>query len=324
MTTLQNGYNTPETDLRPAIEKLESFRREKYAAYRLHQKTALLLGLVLFPAALLADSVLLTSADFPVITFLLFLLLVYWVILPKRAYAAAYKKQALPAIAALLGDFTYQQGGSISEEELRPSKILPHYDRITGEDYFKGRYKNTDIRFSEIRLEEERKTTEYRHGKYVEKKEFFDVFRGIAVLVTLPENKFFGHTVVVQNRGSIAEYLHEKATGLKRADLVSPAFEKDYDVYTSDQVEARYLIDPVMIERIQALKGFYDTSGILLAYYDSRFLALIPSKKNLFEPPKIDIRTIQPETLLSLKQEIENILHIIDHLRLYNPHQKHD
>jgi hypothetical protein len=313
-----------EKDITPALEKLDAFRREKYAAYQTHKKTAALLALVLVPAALLVDSNMLRDTAFPIVTIFVLLLLTIWALAPKLGYAAAYKKQALPALAALLGDFTYQENGSIPAEEMRPSKILPHYDRITSEDYFKGRYKNTDVCFAEIKLEEERRTTKYERGKYVEKTEFVIVFQGIAVLVTLPENKFYGHTIAVQNRGSIAEYLHEKATGLKRADLVSPAFEKDYDVYTSDQVEARYLIDPLMIERIQALKGFYDTEGISLAYYDNRFLALIPSKKNLFEPPKIDIRTLHPETLLALKEEIENVLHIIDQLKLYDPRKHRD
>ncbi|TNE31677.1 MAG: DUF3137 domain-containing protein [Alphaproteobacteria bacterium] len=311
-------------DIAPALEKLDAFRREKYASYQKHKKTAALLALVLVPAALLIDANMLPDTDFPIAAICSLLLLTVWAIAPRLTYAAAYKKHALPALAALLGDFTYQEDGKIPAEDMRPSKILPHYDRITSEDYFKGRYKNTDVCFAEIKLEEEQRTMKYERGKYVEKKEFVAVFQGIAVLVTMPENKFFGHTIAVRNRGSIAEYLHEKATGLKRADLVSPAFEKDYDVYTSDQVEARYLIDPLMIERIQALKGFYDTEGISLAYYDNRFLALIPSEKNLFEPPKIDIRTLHPEILLALKQEIENVLHIVDQLRLYDPRKHRD
>lgn len=316
--TRQKDSTIFEEELRPAMEKLEALRRKKYAAYQSHKKTAALLALALIPAALHTDYRILNGTGFPFISLLTALSLAVWAIAPRLTYAAAYKKHALPALAALFGDFIYQEDGGIPEEDLQRSKILPHYDRITAEDYFKGRYKNTELCFAEIRLKEERKIKKYERSKYVEKTELVDVFQGLAVLVTLPENKFFGHTVAVQNRGRIAEYLHEKATGLKRADLVSPTFEKDYDVYTSDQVEARYLIDPIMIERIQELKGFYGTQGISLAYYDNHFLALIPSRKNLFEPPKINIQTLDTETLAYLKQEIENVLHIIDHLKLYN------
>jgi len=313
-----------EKDIRLAVEKLEAFRLEKYAAYQRHRKTSALLAFLFIPAALFSDGKILTACDLPITSMFTVIALLIWAILPRLTYAAAYKKHALPALAAMLGDFIYQEDGSIPADDMIPSKILPHYDRISAEDYFQGRYKDTDICFAELRLEEKHTTTKYVRGKYIKESEFRDVFRGLAVLVTLPKNKFYGHTIVVQNRGSIAEYLHEKATWLKRANLVSPLFEKDYDVYTSDQVEARYLIDPVMTERIQELKGFYGTTGISLAYYDSRFLALIPSKKNLFEPPKISIQTLDLETLAHLKREIENVLHIVDHLRLYDAKKQRD
>lgn len=59
-----------------------------------------------------------------------------------------------------------------------------------------------------------------------------------------------GKTIVLADRKKIGNYINLKSTGLKRAHLVSPEFEKNFEVFTSDQVEARYIIDHLMIETL--------------------------------------------------------------------------
>ena len=73
----------------------------------------------------------------------------------------------------------------------------------------------------------------------------------LAVLLTQGTKRFHGHTIMTQDKGKVGSWFKEKTSSFKRADLVDPEFEKLFDVFTTDQVEARYLIDPRIIENLK-------------------------------------------------------------------------
>lgn len=100
---------------------------------------------------------------------------------------------------------------------------------------------------------------------------------------------------------------------------MDPAFENIFDAYTNDQVEARYLVDPLMIERLVAIYEKYKGNKMAVAFYDSKMLVLIASKHNHFEPADIEIPATDPRSILNMKQEIGDILSIIDYLDLFDP-----
>lgn len=232
-----------------------------------------------------------------------------WVYSPKRKYTKIYKKTFIPMVAKLFGNFTYELKGKIDEYILLPSKIMPEYDRYTSEDYFTGQYKNTQIQFSEIDLaiKKKNKNSTYYHS----------VFKGLAILFKNPNKRFYGHTIIDQNSSGMMEWFKEKAHGLKRANLVDPKFEKIYDVYTNDQVEARYLIHPLIIERLTDLSERYHGKKLTAAFYEDKFLILIASSHNHFEPARISMPATSTDSLFNLKKEIEDILAIGDQLELY-------
>ena len=94
-------------------------------------------------------------------------------------------------------------------------------------------------------------------------------------------------------------------------------------MFTNDQTEARYLIDPNMIERIKALAGLYETDGISAAYYEDKMLLLLPTKKNFFEPADIKVKATDPESVISMKREVGHMMHLVDHLELYDSRKVH-
>ena len=62
-----------------------------------------------------------------------------------------------------------------------------------------------------------------------------------------------------------------------------PAFEEEFVVYGSDQIESRYLLSPAMLHRILELK---ERSGkkLHLSFRESRVFVAISVFENLFEP----------------------------------------
>ena len=302
------------------LEALEIVRQEKFKSYQARKKIAVPVVTILTPIIGYIDYWLLllqsSSDDKGAGLTVAFLGAVYWWVTdPKRQYAKAYKQKMLPEIARLFGNFQYQLNGQIPVSTMQASGILPRHDVYKAEDYFSGTYQGVAIQFCEMEFKQRRKSG--KNTTYV------TVFKGLGIMLDLKTKRFYGHTILDRDKGKIASWFKEKSSKLKTANLVDPEFEKLFDVYTSDQVEARYLIDPVMIERIKGLQAEYEGESLVAAFYESRMLILIQSKHNHFEPADLQIPATDPRSVLNMKREIGEILSVIDRLSLYDPAKVH-
>ena len=295
---------------RDKLDRLEALRLDKKRTYETRKKIGKPAAVVLTPVLGFVDYLafrLMGGEDaFVAVTIAGLALLWGWVTQPKRAYARAYKTKILPEIAGLFGDLSYDPKGKIKMDALRPSKIIPGHTAYTSEDYFSGVYRDVQIEFSEIMLRRQ----QGRSSK--------TVFDGLAIMLSYEAKTFAGHTVLVRDTGKVGAWFKASSLGLERADLTDPVFEDLFDVFTSDQVEARFLLDPAIIENIRALYLAYDGVGLSAAFFEDRALILIGSRKNHFEPASIDKPASSPESLLSMRQEVGQILSIIDRLALYD------
>lgn len=300
---------------KPDLEALEELRKVKLKIYEFRKKLAIPAVILLTPFLGYIDWWLLLlqrgNDDRGAGLSIAFLgALYWWVTKPKREYAREYKIKILPGLVKIFGNFTYNADGCVNMEALEASKILPAHDRCVSEDYFCGEYEETGIEFSEVNLKKKVRT---KNGhRYV------SVFRGLIIVVDMRHKKFLGHTILNHNRSKIGQWFQEKTVKLERANMVDPEFEKMFDAYTNDQVEARWLIDPVMIERLKALYVEYEGEKLLSAFFDNKMLILISSKHNHFEPADLYTLATNPQSIISMKREIAQTLSIIDKLNLYD------
>ncbi|HIF25993.1 MAG TPA: DUF3137 domain-containing protein [Micavibrio sp.] len=298
------------------LNKLEEVRQEKLKTYITRKKIGIPLALVLGPVCAAIDGFLLTiqsGSDDPIAGLTVVVLggLYAWVTSPKKQYNKAYKRNILPRLAHMMG-MEYHGYRKIAMNAMRDTKIVPKHDRYTAEDYFRGRYKGVDLEFSEIKLE-----TEHRGkngSKYYRTK-----FKGLAILLQIDKKSFFGHTIMLRNSNKLMEWFKEKTTKLDKANLVDPEFEKIFDAYTNDQTEARYLVDPAMIENLKTLYTEYQGNKMMVAYHENSMLIMIASKHNHFEPASIYTKATDPESFRAMMREIKQILSVIDLLDLYDP-----
>lgn len=302
------------------LRQLEHVRLKKFKVYQWRKRLAIPTAAIVTPILGYIDYWLLLlqrgsddGAAGLSIAFLGFLY--WWVTQPKRDYRKEYKEKMLPKIAKLFGNFVYLIEGRIPVSKMQPSKIVPRHDRYETEDYFTGQYKGVNIEFSEVDFKQKRRS---KNRTY-----YVSVFKGLAILLDMKSKKFYGHTIIDKDKGKILEWFKEKSSDLDRANLVDPEFEKMFDVYTNDQVEARYLIDPVMMEKLKALYDEYHGETMMGAFYDSKMLILIQSKHNHFEPADLEIPATDPRSILNMKKEIGQILSLIDRLKLYDPMEVH-
>lgn len=304
----------------PQLNVLEDVRKAKKKVYEWRKRIAMFICPIVLPITAYADWLLLTiqrsSDDSGAgISVAVGGAIWWWVTQPKRQYAKAYKDEILPKIARLFGNLTYKAGVKIPMDTLKPFRIVPHHDRYEVDDYFAGAYRGTDVQFTEVDLKVRRQSG--KRTRYV------TVFKGLMILIRLPRVKFAGHTVMVGNGSSVTQWFKEKSLGLDRADLVDPEFEKQFDVYTNDQVESRYLIHPAMIEKIKAIRATYAAKGVMAAYFMDSLLLLLPSSKNHFEPAGIDTPATEPSTLVAMKHEVEQVLNLIDQMEQYDKDAAH-
>lgn len=302
--------------VKPDLNALEKLRLVKLRVYKWRKKIAIPVSAVVLPVTGYLDYLLLwlqrgNDDGGAGLTFLVAGAIYWWVTQPKREYARGYKEKILPKLSKMFGDFIYEADGCILMDKIKPSKILPSYDRCHSEDYFKGTYKGVEMEFSEIKLTEQQGSGKNR--RTVTK------FKGLVILLNMQKKKFYGHTTLQKDAGKISEWFKEKSSKMKRARMADPEFEKIFDAYTTDQVEARYLIDPLMIEDLKALQEEYDGKSMQAAWYDSKMLVMISSNHNHFEPAKITVPATDPESVLNMKHEIGQILGIVDRLDLYDP-----
>lgn len=276
-----------------------------------------------------------------------FFLLLRWPYAPMQEYKELYKYEVLPAVAKLLGDFKYYYlifpygrklsslfslkefsggtdfNGRKDMKDLRVSKIVPKHDYFEFEDYFRGTYKGVDVHFSEVRLIEQ----EYKRGKNGRKQEDGCklLFEGVFAYLDLGHTKYAGHTVIDYNRNSLGELLQEFRTDLKRANMVDSRFEDLIDVYTNDQVEARYMIDPIIIERLTEFYKKAQGQKMRCALYDEgkgrhhmKMLIMIETGRNFFEPPSFFSSAINYDQLDKLREQMYSVLEIVDVMNLEN------
>lgn len=310
------------------FEKLEKFRKRQYKSYRFRKVISPFLVVIpfvsLISVCIYFDSIPAYYNYFEITAvlgftsyFVLIGFVYSFIVSPKRKYERAYKKSFLPRVLRLFGDFSYSHApkNAIDSHKLFfETAIVPHHNACIVEDHFEGRYKSAFIKFTEIKLMA-KSSNLYESEAYV--------FKGLAILIDIGSKRFFGRTVLCPYRKNLYGELTEH-WGLKRVKLVDPEFEKMFNAFGADQVEARYLLDPMIMERLKDLHSECDTGGLLVSFYDNKVFIMMSSSHNHFEPAPLHISARNEQSILRIKKEIEDVLSIIDRLSLYDPQKVHE
>lgn len=233
----------------------------------------------------------------------------YWVHQSINAYCASIKSDIFPNILSFLGDYDYFPTGNTDISSFVDSSIIPKYDRASHEDEIIGQYKGVGIKLFETHLETEHYS---KNGKSYQTR-----FKG--VVISLDMNKeFLGKTIVKRDKGSIRNWFTAKGNkDLDNVRLENPNFEKKFEVFSSDQVEARYLLTTVFMERLLELQNNFGGTSLECSFFGNKLLIMIAVNKNLFEPGPI----YEPENFVddaqNLLKEMNDIFAIIDLLKLH-------
>lgn len=202
-------------------------------------------------------------------------------------------------------NFTAAPGTCDSIHRHKEVGVVPGWDRSKFEDLLTGKRGAVDFELFEAHLEERRTTTD---SKGRTQTTWVTVFRGQCLRLNFHKT-FYGRTLVTRDAGFFNRFGGGK--GMQRAALEDPRFEKIFEVYTTDQVESRYLLTPDLMQKLVDLEGTFK-GGKLKTAFDGGEMLITVQGGNLFEPGSMYKPLDSADRVLELLNDFAAVFGLID------------
>jgi hypothetical protein len=284
MKSIEDFKTYYDTELQPVLEKLEA---ERKASLRKVGIAAAVLGVLVAGIVALVMSMGGGGTGALIVAVIGVLLLAGAWHLFTKDFKSNFKNSVIRKVIQYVSpDLSYAPHGKISVGEFQSSTLFKNrIDRYKGEDFVEGQVDKTQIRFSELHAEYKTTTTDSKGNR---KTHWHTIFKGLFFVADF--NKHFqGRTVVLPDSaeklfGRLGQKL--QSMNVNRDDLVKledPEFEKEFVVYGTDQVEARYILSPALMRRILEFKRRLKVP-VHIGFVNSNLYMALSIKKNMFEP----------------------------------------
>lgn len=304
-----------EEHLAPISRKYETKRVAclKAARKRLYLSLMIVLGLILLTVIGYYSGV----AYFPPLPLLALVGLSWWSFAPTRDFKHLVQRDIYPLMFKYFGDdFVYSREMRLDMNRLVAAKVLPQYDKVSFGDYIQGRYKGVELTVNELTLTKNVQVEELdastNRRRTVTRTE--TQFSGLVVELS-SHKAFIGHTVVLRDRGGLANFLSDSHAGLVRVKLEDPQFEKEFDVFSTDQVESRYLLNTAFMERLQELAKHFG-GNIQCAFFRNKLIMFLPNRRTRFQMQSIFNGGTFSAEFSQINREMKQLFAIIEVLKL--------
>ena len=199
-----------------------------------------------------------------------------------KQFKADFKRQVVQKIIQFIDPtWKYYPEKAISRTEYIESELfLKSFDKYKGDDLILGKIEKTDFKCSELHTQYIKKTKDKEEDVTIFKGLFFHAdfnkdFNGKTFISTDHTGKILGSMI-----GDFFEQFTRKEDLVK---LENPEFEKAFVVHSTDQIEARYILTPKIMERIINFKKVVGVP-VVFSFVGSRVYCAISFKEALFEP----------------------------------------
>lgn len=205
-----------------------------------------------------------------------------------KGFVSEFKDRIISKVVQFVDPgLSYRQHDFIQQPAYMRGQIFQTSpDRYHGEDLVHGKIDKTEIQFSEVHSEYKTETRTKNGGRSVT---WHTIFKGIFFIADF-NKEFRGETVVLPDvaeklLGRLGQSLQSWNVARKGSlvKLEDPEFERLFVVYSSDQIEARYLLSTSLMARIV---DFHNKTGkqICLSFVNSKLYVAISYDKNILEP----------------------------------------
>lgn len=266
-----------DKEIVPQLEYLEHLRKEQLKRVR-YMWIAGIISVALGLATML---------PWMILVFLVISLVIYYAMFgfkrDRPNFRAEYKKIVIGRLIKFVSEeLEYEPNQFIGKAVYDNSRIfLTNPDIYNGEDLVNGMIEKTKVEFCELHTQD-RQTDSKGNTRYV------TIFKGLFFIADFNKT-FHGQTYILSDFGErflgmFGKMMQNLSIG--RPDVVrleSPEFEKFFVVYSTDEVEARYILSTTFMERIVEFRKKMDAK-IQFSFTGSNMYMAIPMRQNLFEP----------------------------------------
>lgn len=187
--------------------------------------------------------------------------------------------------------------GLLCENDLLPR----HYHRVNFEDKMTGQVHGASFEALECHME---KKVQTKDGS-----KWQTVFRGAIMAIDF-NRKFSGKTVVLRD---MKIFNKKKRGDMKRVGLVDPVFEKIFEAYGTDQVEARYLLTPDFMQQLVDLETSVDGKKIRFGFLNDLLLIVVETS-NRFEAGNMFKSLTDTSRTQKILDEVAAVYGVVDGL----------
>ena len=285
--------------LAPTLQVLENKRKE---LLRKGRSEGLIYAAIFLVVGVIALLILKLEGIFGPIVIVVISVIIFITCINNKSkiFSFVYKEEVIHAFCQ---NATYSPNNGVSEDLFRNSGLFTSPDRYHAEDLIEGCLDKTSFICSEVHAEERRARSTKNGVQYY----WEDIFKGFLFIADF-HKEFQGETTVLRDS------FFKIKMGASRVKMESPDFEKVFDVFSTNQIEARYLITPSMMERMLKLDSNFK-KGITISFRNSTILVAIPDSKNRFEA---DVWSSLNDMSI-LKSDfavLQSLLEIVDELNL--------
>ena len=351
--SIVSEYTKIFQSLKPELDKAE-IKRIKYLTTFI---VGVVVTLVLFSGFLLAMFGLLSSAIMLVFLFSSILAgyLSYLTIRNfKRYIKANFMSKFLKCFKEIRRISDENSARIFSTKELKASNLFSTFNTIKVDDAFKGNYNGVDYKITEIKLIQEgskNSTTAFKGvilsvpsnktikaNTIIATKSDMNIRNyptGIIASIILVPILICEWFLSLKFSSDIDNFIKlivltiitliiicsfiEKQKSMQTVKLESTNFEKRFNVFSKNQVEARYLLTPTFIEKFTRLYTAFGTNKAKCSFYkdfsgNDRIMFAISTNRDLFEPGNLFTPINEPKYMFL--SDFTSIFNMIEFFKL--------
>lgn len=221
---------------------------------------------------------------------------------PAISYKNAVKFSVINDFINFFGRFRHRCAKHLSDDLIKKSLLINPYNRHSGDDYFEGTYKDVGMVISEEEM------------RFKRSKGSSNVFKGIIILLNFPKS-FKGQTVVFKDWG-LFNIFHKPSYKFEHIKFEDINFEEKFEVYGTDQIEARYLLTTSFMERMLMVRDAFKGKKIQFSFFENQLLIAIESSINMFEPASLFRRSTNRHSINIVLEQFISIFNVVEFLKL--------
>lgn len=232
-----------------------------------------------------------------------------------KDYTYMFKEKIMrPLIHAMDDNLTYSADMHINPLYFSRSKLFTSQaDRVRGNDYVHGKIDGIKIEFSDFHAEKKHKDSKGRTT-------WSTIFQGLFIVSEFPKN-FHGTTIILPDIAQntfgdlLGSWLQSK--NMRREELVKmddPEFERAFVVYSTDQIEARYILSHSLMSKLLHYKK-QTGQDVFVSFTSKNINLAIAYNKDLFEP-SVFHSLLKYKIALEYTQTLHLAIGIVEELKL--------